>query len=286
MSHCHQQLRHGRTVAGEQRATELISAFIVRFVRFVIFAIFAMFAGQSVSARGPADSCALALVLAIDVSGSVDAGEYQLQAGGLADALRSEDVAAALAAVRGGVFMSAVHWSGNGQQAQVTPWTLLRERTDADRLASLIEGQPRRFDKYSTAIGEALMFADAQFAKLPRTCRRNVIDISGDGRSNEGWSPNLVRDRLVQRGVTVNALAILASDPDLLTYFQRYIIGGAGSFAMSADRFEDYPTAIRRKLVREILPPIATPHQRRHGHFAASSPVIYHPYHPYRNRPE
>ena len=211
------------------------------------------------SERATARPCELALVLAIDVSGSVDAGEYSLQVEGLAAALRSPEVAEALSAVgRKGVLVTVIHWSGNGQQVQVVPWTRLSDRASVRRLAAEIASFPRQFDKYSTAIGEALRYASSRFRELPSTCRRLVIDVTGDGRSNEGWSPHLIRDRLIAEGVTVNALVILASDPKLLAYFQKHVIGGAGSFAMSADRFEDYPEAIKRKLVREILPPIAS----------------------------
>ena len=210
------------------------------------------------AAKASNQSCALALTLAIDVSGSVDQSEYGLQMSGLAAALRSDEVANALATVGyGQVYISAMHWSGTGQQAEIAPWTLVRGRESIHRFATLLESQPRSFDKFSTAIGEALAFAEAQFAKLGVPCRRRVIDVSGDGRSNEGWSPNLIRDGVVGRGVTINALAILANDKELLSYFQRYIIGGAGSFVMSADQFVDYPLAIKRKLVREILPPVA-----------------------------
>lgn len=217
----------------------------------------------SPNAKASGQPCALALVLAIDVSGSVDQGEYGLQMSGLATALRSDEVANSLASIGDGkVYVSAMHWSGTGQQTEIAPWTLLDSRESVQQFANRIESRSRSFDKFSTAIGEALVFADAQFAKLNARCRRRVIDVSGDGRSNEGWSPNLIRDSVVGRGVTINALAILASDKELLGYFQRYIIGGAGSFVMSADRFADYPKAIKRKLVREILPPVA----RRHRH--------------------
>lgn len=219
-----------------------------------------VFASQAHASRQP---CALALALAIDVSGSVDQSEYGLQMSGLAAALRSEEVASALAAVGGGkVYVSAMHWSGTGQQAEIAPWTMFDSRESVLQFADQLESRPRSFDKFSTAIGEALVFADAQFAKLNVRCRRQVIDVSGDGRSNEGWSPNLIRDHVVSRGVTINALAILANDKQLKGYFQRYIIGGAGSFVMSADRFVDYPEAIKRKLVREILPPLAAGHPR------------------------
>ena len=210
--------------------------------------------------------CDLALVLAIDVSGSIDAHEYALQTEGLAAALRSPDVADALtAAGPGSVFISVLHWSGNAQQIEIAPWTRLSGRASIDELADRIVAFPRQFDKYSTAIGEALVFAQASFSRLPVNCRRNVIDVSGDGRSNEGWSPHLIRDQVVQSGTTINALAILAEQPDLFSYFRKHVIGGAGSFVISADRFEDYPEAIKKKLVREILPPLAQFKAPDHG---------------------
>lgn len=226
-------------------------------MRDVLLALAVMlFAAMPWRAEAAARHCALALVLAIDVSGSVDGGEYALQIGGLAAALRSDEVVDALA-LAGPVYATALHWSGNGQQIQVVPWTLLEGRAGAAAFAAAIELQPRQFDKYSTAIGEALAFANDRFTALPGRCRRHVIDVSGDGRSNEGWSPHLIRDHVVRQGVTINALAIQASDPGLKAYFERQIIGGAGAFVIAADQFEDYPRAIKKKLVREILPPIA-----------------------------
>ncbi len=212
--------------------------------------------GSTKEAR--AEPCGLALVLAIDVSGSVDAREYALQTEGLANALRSNEVASALASAGPGtVYITAMHWSGRNQQVQIVPWTQLTDRESVLAFAGQIARFPRQFDKFSTAIGEALMFANAQFLTLPAICRRLVIDVSGDGRNNEGWSPYLIRDRLIARGITINALAILARDPELMTYFQEKIIGGAGSFVIQADRFADYYEAIKKKLVREILPPVA-----------------------------
>ncbi|MGI9525373.1 MAG: DUF1194 domain-containing protein [Hyphomicrobiaceae bacterium] len=220
----------------------------------VLTAILANCPLERSSATAP--SCTLALALALDVSGSIDSGEYALQIEGLAAALRSQDVADAIQSA-GLVYMTVLHWSGSVQQIQVVPWTRLRSASDIDDFANRILSYPRQFDKFSTAIGEALAFANAQFLELPTPCRRRVIDVSGDGRSNEGWSPNLIRDQVVRQGVTINGLAVLANDDELLAYFRRQVIGGAGSFVISADQFEDYPSAMRRKLLREILPPIA-----------------------------
>ncbi|MGI9423086.1 MAG: DUF1194 domain-containing protein [Hyphomicrobiaceae bacterium] len=228
-------------------------------MRLVLTLLAACLASVTIStSKSEARSCELALVLAIDVSGSVDSREFAIQIEGLAAALRSDDVANALAAAGpDGVLATVIHWSGSGQQVQIVPWTRLSNRNSIGTFAGQILQFPRQFDKYSTAIGEALAFANGRFHELPFRCRRRVIDISGDGRNNEGWSPHLIRNQVVRQGITINALAILASEPELMTYFQQHIIGGAGSFVISADRFEDYPAAIKRKLVREILPPIA-----------------------------
>lgn len=211
------------------------------------------------------NGCALALILAVDVSGSIDPDEYDLQMSGLADAFRSEDIVHAIEmSGSGGLYVTVLHWSGNGQQFQIVPWTRLTSRASVLAFATEIDRRPRAYHHYATAIGEALGFANSLFLQVPALCRRRVIDVSGDGRSNEGWSPNLIRDAVVSGGVTINGLAILANDPELKSYYKQKIIGGNGAFVMSADRFEDYPNAIRRKLLREILPgPIAI-NENRH----------------------
>ena len=212
------------------------------------------------SASANKHNCPLALVLAVDVSGSIDAYEYGIQMRGLADAFRSEDIVHAIELFgMSGIYVTAIHWSGDTQQFQIMPWTRLSSRAGVYAFAAELERRPRTFDHFATAIGEALGFANSLFLKLPALCHRRVIDVSGDGKSNEGWSPHLIRDAVVGGGVTINGLAILASDPKLKSYYQRRIIGGDRSFVMSADLFEDYPKSIRRKLLREIMPgPVAT----------------------------
>lgn len=212
------------------------------------------------SASANKHNCPLALVLAVDVSGSIDSYEYGIQMSGLADAFRSEDIVHAIELFgNSGIYVTAIHWSGDNQQFQIMPWSRLSSRAGLYAFAAELERRPRTFDHFATAIGEALGFANSLFLKLPVACHRHVIDVSGDGKSNEGWSPNLIRDAVVGGGVTINGLAILANDPKLKSYYQRRIIGGDRSFVMSADLFEDYPKSIRRKLLREIMPgPVAT----------------------------
>jgi len=218
-------------------------------IYFYLIAAFLVLFCQAATAEN--QRCALALVLAVDVSGSIDSDEYDLQMSGLAEAFRSEDIANAIETV-GGIYVTVMHWSGNGQQFQIVPWTRLTNRAGLQVFAAEIESRSRAYDHYATAIGEALGFANRLFQKLPARCRRRVIDISGDGRSNEGWSPHLIRDAVILGGATINGLAILANDPELKSYFKKHVIGGNGSFVMSADRFADYPDAVRRKLLREI----------------------------------
>ncbi len=87
--------------------------------------------------------------------------------------------------------------------------------------------------------------------------RRRVIDVSGDGRNNSGLVPRLIRDRLVPQGIVINALAILDGDAGLGLYFQNEVIGGTASFVVTAEGFEDFAEAMRRKLLHEIQAPIA-----------------------------
>lgn len=198
-------------------------------------------------ARAPA--CDLALVLAVDVSGSVDAGEYRLQMDGLAAGLRDSVVSEAL--VRGRAQVLLMQWSGSSRQEVSIPWVEVASFDALEVLAKRIEAAPRPWQNYSTAIGEALMQALPHFDEVA-DCDRRVIDVSGDGPSNEGMPPDDVRQRLKDAGITVNAIAIEQSSPDLTAYFYEHVIRGEGAFVVTANSFEDYPERIRRKLLREV----------------------------------
>lgn len=202
-------------------------------------------------------NCTLALILAIDVSGSVDRDEYRLQMDGLAEAFRTEDIAAAINSDGAtGIYTTVVQWSGATRHRQIVPWRWLTDFDSVKQFANEIAVQPRAFRIYSTGIGEALAFSWSRFSGEPATCRRRVIDVSGDGPSNEGRDPAATRTAMVADGITINGLAILDAEPGLKSYYEANVIGGAASFVMTANSFKDYPDAIRRKLIREILPPI------------------------------
>ena len=192
--------------------------------------------------------CDLALVLAVDVSGSVDQDEYRVQMDGLAFALRDSIVADALVDQKAAVTL--IQWSGSSRQEQTVPWTQITALDDVDALARAIADDPRLWRNYSTAIGEALSLSIESFDTSP-FCRRKVIDVSGDGLSNEGVEPHTLRPALRARGIVVNALAIETDDADLTAYFYENLIEGDGAFVITANGFEDYPEQIRRKLQRE-----------------------------------
>jgi len=118
-----------------------------------------------------------------------------------------------------------------------------------------VRGLPRAWRNFSTAIGDALLKAGNSFADVPY-CKRRVIDVSGDGKSNEGFEVEAARTALIARGIVINGLAIEGSEQDLRTYFKNSVIGGHGAFALSAEGYSDYPRAIRRKLLEEITKPV------------------------------
>ena len=201
-----------------------------------------------------ARACELALALAVDISGSVDPTEYNIQMQGLANALRDGIVAEAL--VRAEAEVMLVQWTGSSRQELTIPWTRMGSFADVEALAQRIETAPRRWRNFSTAIGDALAFTLGYFAAVT-DCKRRVIDVSGDGPSNEGAEPLAVRPALRQAGITVNALAIEESETDLTAYFWENLIMGEGAFVVTANRFEDYPDRIRMKLIRETTAQIS-----------------------------
>jgi len=201
-----------------------------------------------------ASACDLALALAVDISGSVDPQEFRIQMQGLAEALRDGVVSEAL--VRGEAAVMLVQWTGTSRQDVTIPWTQIQSFEDAEALAQRIETAPRRWRNFSTAIGDALTFVLDQWPDAPE-CRRKIIDVSGDGISNEGRAPAELRPALSALGVTVNALAIEESEDDLTAYFWENVIHGEGAFVVTANTFEEYPGRIRQKLLREVIAPVS-----------------------------
>ncbi|MEW9921040.1 DUF1194 domain-containing protein [Marimonas sp. MJW-29] len=196
----------------------------------------------------PALACELALVLAVDVSGSVDGREYRIQMQGLAAALNDGIVQDALVDAQAQVTL--VQWTGASRQRQTIGWTAITSVEDVSALAVRIVDDLRRWRNFSTAIGEAIDVSAELFDQVP-ACKRRVIDVSGDGVSNEGVEPREKLAEMKARGITINALAIETEETDLTAYFFENLIVGEGAFVITANGFEDYPAQIRRKLQRE-----------------------------------
>ena len=195
----------------------------------------------------------IALCLAMDVSASVSFEEFGLIAGGTAAALRDPGVqAAATSGPRGAAAMAVLLWSGIGQQDLAVPWTLLDGPEAAAALAAAIDNAPRLPAAGATALGEGMAAALAVLARCPAEATRLVLDVAGDGRHNQGRPPGPVRDLAVAAGVTINGLAILDEEPDLLDHYAAEVIGGPGSFAMTCADYGDFAEAILRKLRREL----------------------------------
>jgi len=207
----------------------------------------------------------LLLVLAADVSRSIDEGEFELQRKGYAAALSDPRV---LAAIRGGSNGTAaicfVEWSGAGEQMVVVDWTVIRDDEDAGGLSASILAAPRSF-MGRTSISGAIDFAMERFAAAKPRSNRRIIDISGDGTNNSGRLVTEARDQAVAEGVTINGLAIVNDKPNpgyafhtqppggLPEWYRQNVIGGPGAFLRVVEDFRSFADAMTNKLVSEIV---------------------------------
>ncbi len=199
-----------------------------------------------------AEKVDIALVLAVDVSESVDASEYRLQHEGIARAFENPQVIAAISGGRrGAIDATVIEWSDRDKQAVTVDWTRIDDAKSGGAFAASVRAS-RRSSAGLTAIGDALGAAGAAFGRLGDTPDRRVIDLSGDGMANIGPNPAQVRDRLVAQGITVNGLAILKTEPWLDQYYDRYVVGGPHAFLLKVDDFQSFATAIEQKLLGEI----------------------------------
>jgi len=169
----------------------------------------------------PVQACDLALALAVDVSGSVDPREFGVQMQGLAEGIRDPIVSEAL--VQGKARLMLVQWTGASRQRVTIPWTEVGDFEALEAFADKIEQDQRIWRNYSTAIGDALAFTLSKFDEVP-DCLRHLIDVSGDGQSNEGEEPGDQKKALRAAQVTVNAIAIEESESDLTAYFFENVI--------------------------------------------------------------
>lgn len=211
----------------------------------------ALTVGAAAPATAQSDHCRLALLLALDVSSSVDAEEYILQRDGLAAALNDPLVRQAILDGEGHVSIAIYEWSGRRQSSLVSPWVALIDDATIDGVIAALLSAPRSHTRFPTAMGYALGYGATLLARGPR-CERQVIDVSGDGENNDGFSPRLAYKNFPFSNVTVNGLAVLGGSDDVVDYFQREVRYGFGAFVETSEGYQGYRDAMTRKLLREL----------------------------------
>jgi hypothetical protein len=195
----------------------------------------------------------VALVLAVDVSGSVSDQRFQLQRDGIANALDSDELADLVSnGTHQAIEIAVVEWAE--EQRLVVPWTVVRSRQDLAGVAARLRQSPRSWVHTMTDPGGGIAAADALFDRLPMAADRRVIDVSGDGKQNTGvLSTRQNRDAAVAHGVTVNGLPITSGDePDVGAWYRANVVGGNDAFLVVANGFDAFAEAFRQKLTREV----------------------------------
>ena len=234
-----------------------------RLAAFGFLGVMALAVGLLPSA-GRAQTVDLQLVLAADVSRSVDEGEFRLQRDGYAAAFSDPRVIKAIRSGQlGRIAVCYLEWSGEWAQRMIVDWTVVGDEETAGLFADQLVKAPRPFAE-RTAIGVAIDFAVDQFARSGQTSQRRTIDVSGDGTNTNGKHPSIARDAAVAQGITINGLVILSPEPmpwnawhthppgGLENWFRENVMGGPGAFVLVAEDFNSFAYAIVNKLIREI----------------------------------
>jgi len=211
----------------------------------------------------------LELVLAVDISLSMQLDEQQLQRDGYVAAFRDPRLIKAIqAGPQGRIAVTYFEWAGAGIQAGVVPWRIVDSPGTAKTFADLLAKKPIRRARM-TSISGALRHAAGLFRSSGFSGLRRVVDVSGDGPNNSGTTIETARDELTKQGITINGLPIMAQSvsmwggyfeiPNLDKYYRDCVIGGVGSFALAVKEKSKFATAIRQKLLLEIAglrPPV------------------------------
>jgi hypothetical protein len=208
----------------------------------------------------PALSVNVELVIAVDISYSMDMDELAVQRTGYAQAIVSKEFLQVLSAGPGGkVALTYFEWSMSGDEKIIVPWRVIDGPESADAVAAEIMKTPVRRGS-STSISSAINFAVQLLEQNPYRGLRRVIDISGDGPNNDGAPVTGARDAALAKGIVINGLPIMVKEPsyattdirDLDLYYEDCVIGGPGAFIMTIRNREKFQEAIRTKLVREV----------------------------------
>ncbi|HUD87636.1 MAG TPA: DUF1194 domain-containing protein [Xanthobacteraceae bacterium] len=211
-----------------------------------------------------ADDVDLLLVLAVDVSRSIDAAKFQLQREGYAAAISDPHVLDAIRSGRTGrIGLMLVEWSGAGAQKVVVDWTAIGDADAAKGFGDRLLEAPRSFAD-RTSISGGIEFAMGQLDKAPYQSARHTIDVSGDGTNNAGRDVGQQRDDAVAKNITINGLPILSDNPmswnpdhtnppgGLANYYRNNVIGGPNAFVMVAENFNSFGQAIIKKMIAEV----------------------------------
>lgn len=228
-----------------------------KFCLFVACAALAMACGPASSQETDVD---LELVLAVDVSRSMDPTEQELQKDGYVAALQHPEVLAAIrAGLLGRIAVTYVEWAGPGAQTVVAPWTVIDGAASAAAFTARISAA-QVSNMRATSISGAIAYSASLLDNSPFRGSRQVIDVSGDGPNNSGFPVLQARDEVVARGITINGLPIMIhadyfggySIRELDIYYEDCVIGGPGAFLVTVESIDRIAEAIRRKLVLEI----------------------------------
>jgi len=216
------------------------------------------------AAASAAEDVDLLLVLAVDVSRSIDANKFQLQREGYAAAVADPHVLEAIGTGRTGrIGLTFVEWSGVGAQKVVIDWTTIGDADSAKGFGDRLLEAPRSFAD-RTSISGAIEFAMGQLDKAPYEAARRTIDVSGDGTNNAGRDVAMLRDEAVAKGITINGLVILSDNPmswnpdhtnppgGLANYYRNNVVGGPSAFVMVAENFNSFGQAIIKKMIAEV----------------------------------
>jgi hypothetical protein len=216
------------------------------------------------AAARAADDVDLLLVLAVDVSRSIDAAKFQLQREGYAAAISDPHVLDAIRSGRTGrIGLTLVEWSGAGAQKVVVDWSAIGDADAAKGFGDRLLEAPRSFAD-RTSISGGIEFAMGALDKAPYQSARHTIDVSGDGTNNAGRDVGAQRDDAVAKGVTINGLPILSDNPmswnpdhtnppgGLANYYRNNVIGGPNAFVMVAENFNSFGQAIIKKMIAEV----------------------------------
>jgi hypothetical protein len=233
---------------------------MIRVLRLLILTVTLAFP----TASSAAEQVDLLLVLAADVSRSIDSEKFQLQRDGYAAAITDPRVLEAIKSGRAGrIGVSFVEWSGLSSQRVVIDWATISDAESAKNFADRLLEAPRSFAD-RTSISSAIEFAMAHLARAPFESARHTIDVSGDGTNNSGGEVTQARDAAVAQGATINGLVILSETPlawnpdhtnpagGLENYYRNNVIGGPGAFVMAAEGFNSFGRAIVKKMIAEV----------------------------------